>query len=294
MRNAMNVTHLCLLVGLALPIAFARAADAPDAGVVSLVEGSARVLRDTTWYKLAPGARFREGDIVVAKAASQVQVELPSAGSFNLTGPGTLFAAAVPVVGDKISGVTVLALPEGWLKLVANAPGAGFRAQLDVASVDASDAIIVVHAQPEAVELFVESGAARVSDATAGKSAAANEMKAGEYAAQSADRPLRFERRAPGAFVATIPRHLIDPLPALAGRYKSAKVQLAAEQEITYAEAEPWLAGPYRKVFLKRFAPRLKDREFRAGVEAHITRYPEWDRMLHPEKYAPKTPVQAK
>ncbi len=56
----------------------------------------------------------------------------------------------------------------------------------------------------------------------------------------------------------------------------------------------PGLPGPYRKLFLKRFQPRLKDREFRAAVEAHIARYPEWDRVLHPEKYLPKVPAEAK
>ena len=67
-----------------------------------------------------------------------------------------------------------------------------------------------------------------------------------------------------------------------------------AEQEVTYAEAEPWLAGPYRRIVPEAFQPRLKDREFRAAVEAHIARYPEWDRILHPEKYLPKAPAKAK
>jgi hypothetical protein len=108
------------------------------------------------------------------------------------------------------------------------------------------------------------------------------------------DRPLRFERRAPAAFVTAVPRHQIDALPALAAKYKSAKVQLVPGLEITYAEAEPWLSGPYRKLFVKRFQPRLKDPEFRAAVETRITRYPEWDRILHPEKYMPKVPAEAK
>jgi hypothetical protein len=290
----MKVAHLCLAFCLMLPVAPACAADAADAGIVSIVEGSARVLRDTTWYKLVPGARFREGDIVVAKGAGQVQVELITGGSFNLAAPGTLFAAAVPVVADKIAGTVEIALPEGWLKLAVNAPAATFRVQLSAATVTASEAIVVMHAQPGALEFFVESGAARFTETAAGKADAISEMKAGEYAAQSADRPLRFERRAPVAFVSAIPRHLIDPLPVLAPRFKAAKVQLVAEQDITFAEAEPWLAGPYRKTFLKRFQPRLKDREFRAAVEANIARYPEWDRVLHPEKRAPRVPVQAK
>jgi hypothetical protein len=61
---------------------------------------------------------------------------------------------------------------------------------------------------------------------------------------------------------------------------------LAAGAEIVYAEAEPWLASPYRRAFVRRLTPRLADPAFRAGVEARIGSYPEWDRMLHPDKYA--------
>ena len=276
---------------LAVPGAFAA-----DVGIVSIVEGPARVLRETTWYKLIPGARLQEGDILVAKGAGQVQVETAGGSAFNLGLPGMLFAAVVPAAGEKSAGPIEIALPDGWLKLAAPATSGGFRVQFAAASLLAVEGIVVMHAQPSTIELFVEAGGAKLSDGGVGgaKSPPSTELKAGEYAALSADRPPRFERRAPSTFVSGIPRHLIDPLPALAPKYKSAKIQLVPEQEVTYEEAEPWLAGPYRKQFLKRFRPRLKDPAFRAGVEAHIARYPEWDRILHPEKYLPKTPAKAK
>ena len=289
----MKLLPICTLLALALCIPGAHAA---DAGIFSIVEGQARVLRDTTWYRLIPGARFQEGDILVAKGAGQIQVELTAGGTFNLGTPGTLFAAAIPALGDKSAGPAELSLREGWLKFAAAAPSGGFRIQFDTASLLASESIVVMHAQPGAVEMFVESGSANLLDAGQGaaKAPAATELKAGEFAALSVERPARFERRAPPTFVAAIPRYLIDPLPALAAKYKAAKVQMVAEQEINYAEAAPWLAGRYRKSFLKRFQPRLKDRDFRAAVDAHIALYPEWDRIMHPEKYRPKVPVEAK
>jgi hypothetical protein len=287
----MKAALLCLTIWLALPMAPAHAA---DAGTVTIVEGTARVLRDTTWYKLVPGARIREGDIVEAAGTAQVQAELYAGGTFNLGGPAAVYAAALPFAGDKPSGVLEFALAAGWLKLVANAP-AGIRVQSGPAALVVADAIVVLRAQRDAVELFVESGAAKILETgAAAKGAAPVEARAGEYWAQAGDRPLRSERRAPPSFVAAMPRHLLDPLPVLAPRFKAAKLQLDAEQPISYAEAEPWLAGPYRKAFLKRFAPRLRDREFRAAVEAHIARYPEWDPILHPEKYQPKVPAAPK
>ena len=66
---------------------------------------------------------------------------------------------------------------------------------------------------------------------------------------------------------------------------------LVADHEITYAEAEPWLAGRDRAVFEKRFASRLRDPAFRSAVLPNVARYPSWDRQLHPEKYAPKTEI---
>jgi hypothetical protein len=288
-----KVTLLCLALWLALPVPYAHAA---DVGIFTLVEGPCRVLRDTTWYKLVPGARLREGDILVAAGSGQIQVELFAGGTFNLAAPGTLFGAAVPMSGDKLAGVVDLSLESGWLKLAANAAPAGVRVKLDPAFLSTMDGVVVMHATRGAMELYVESGVARLTDSDTGKSksSAATDLKAGDFASQSAERPLTLERRPPPAFVAAIPRHLTDALPALAPKYKSVKVQLVPEQEVTYAEAEPWLSGPYRKLFLKRFQPRLKDREFRAGVESRIARYPEWDRILHPEKYLPKVPVEAK
>jgi len=68
---------------------------------------------------------------------------------------------------------------------------------------------------------------------------------------------------------------------------------LRPEREVTYAEAEPWLAGRDRPVFERRFASRLRDPAFRNAMLPNIARYPAWDRLLNPEKYAPKaTPVK--
>jgi hypothetical protein len=39
---------------------------------------------------------------------------------------------------------------------------------------------------------------------------------------------------------------------------------------------------------------RLRDPVFRKAVAPHAARYPMWDRILNPEKYAPKTDEKAK
>jgi hypothetical protein len=135
--------------------------------------------------------------------------------------------------------------------------------------------------------MFVESGAPKVSvPAARGKDAPARDAHAGELWTRTGDKPFTVESHMSPGFVATIPRPLLDALPRLAPRFAGPGPTLTAGAEVTYADAEPWLAGPYRRAFVKRLTPRLSDAEFRAGVEARIGSYPEWDRMLHPEKFA--------
>jgi hypothetical protein len=287
----MKTTSLCLVLWLCLTAAPGFAA---DGGIFTIVEGSSRVLRDTKWYKLVAGARFQEGDIIDAADKAQVQIELTKSGTLNLVGPATLFAAAMPMRNDQLTGALEFALPRGWLKLAAKNADAGVRVRSPVAVLNLQDSVVVMHIEPNSMEMFVESGAVKITESGAGgRDGATHDAKSGEYWARSADRPLSTERRAPSPFVAAMPHHLIDPLPSIAVRYKDVRVQLVPDRDITYAEAAPWLNGPYRKSFLKRFGPKLQDREFRGAVEANIAHYPEWDRVLHPEKYLPKSPAPA-
>jgi len=53
------------------------------------------------------------------------------------------------------------------------------------------------------------------------------------------------------------------------------------------------MALNWRRGFVERFQPRLKDAEFRRELDGHIRDYPEWDPVLHPEKYEQKTPAAA-
>jgi hypothetical protein len=131
--------------------------------------------------------------------------------------------------------------------------------------------------------VFVEAGSARIVEAAG----ATRDARRGEYWTKSGS-SLSSKPLAPKPFVDALPRNYIDPLPALASRIKS-KPALVADHDITFAEAEPWLVGKDRAVFERRFAVRLRDPEFRRAVEPHVARYPMWDRILHPEKYAPKT-----
>jgi hypothetical protein len=282
-----------LRVSLAVSLAFAAfAAAAADVSLVTIADGNARVLRGSVWYKLVAGAPFQEGDVIDAGERTTVQVELATGGTLNLVGPGALYAATVSPPGGK--DASEFGLDRGWLKFVSTAPGARLRTSVVVATVN--DAIVVAHQEAKLFELFVETGSAKLAEAgRTGRDGPAHEAKAGEYWTRDGDKPFSSERRAPVKFVASMPRPLIDKLASLAPKFKGKKVSLTVDREITLAEADPWLAGPYRRAFARRLGGRLADPTFRKAVEANIAAYPDFDRVLHPEKYpaGATTPAQA-
>ncbi len=260
---------------------------AAGVGIFTIVDGDARVLRAVTWYKLVPGARIEAGDLISGAGKATVQVEFVPGSTLSLSGPVELFAAK-PFSSDKPPGTQEFALGHGWMKFVAKTADSSARVRTSLAAIDMAEAIVVMHAEPNATEAFVESGTARMATTDANKDGPPQDANAGQYWARSGRQPPRTDNRAPPPFVAAMPRDMVDALPNLAGRFPKAPATLAPQGEITFAEAEPWLAGPYRKTFLKRFEPRLREREFRSAVESRIASFPEWDRLLHPEKYAPK------
>jgi hypothetical protein len=143
--------------------------------------------------------------------------------------------------------------------------------------------------------LFVESGGASVVLPVAkGKEAPARELRAGEYWVRDGDTLPRVVPRVAHDFVAAMPRPLLDPLPVLAARYSGPAPALKPAGDADFDDVESWLTGPYHKAFVKRFTPKLSDAVFRAAVEKNIASFPEWDRVLHPEKFLPPKPPVAR
>ena len=272
-----------LLVGLVL-LAGSSARGA-EIAVATLVDGDARLLRATTCHKLVPGARLEDGDIVAAGDRAQVHLEFTAGSLVNLVGAGTLYLVPPPAKPKSPAGAPSLVVPSGWIKVAAKAPGV----QVRVASAEVAIAAgaVVMRTDGTTLNIFIESGSARITElAPSGAGQAARDAKHDEYWSRSATGAFVPSTRPPRAFVEAMPRHFVDALPSFAGKFKT-RPALVADREITYAEAEPWLAGRDRAVFERRFASRLRDPVFRRAVEPDVARYPTWDRRLHPEKYAP-------
>jgi hypothetical protein len=273
------ITLLLLLV--------AAGAAAAEIGIYTIVDGDVRVLRETAWYRLAPGARARDGDIVdAANEYAQMQVEFEGGGIVNVQGPALVHTGPV-VAADNKNGAAEVVVRRGWLKGAAGKRP--MRLRLPNATLDFADAIVVARGDAERSELFIEGGSVKFTPVAArGKAPVPLDGKSGEYFERVGDRAAVAQPRPPHAFVSALPRQFRDALPTLAANFRD-EPDLARGREITFDEAEPWLApGQSRRTFVRRFTPRLTDPAFRAAVDARIAAYPEWDRVLHPEKYRPK------
>jgi hypothetical protein len=261
-----------------------------DWGVVTILDGNARVLRGVNWNRLTEGARLQDGDVIDAADRAQVQIEMAAGPIVSVVGPAELFAAAAGSREGKQPAPAEMYLTRGWLKLAVKPGGIALHVRSPVGTIATGDGVAVMHAVPEALETFVERGNVRlVEPGKAAGEGAAHDLKGGEFAIRASDRPFATAGAAPQPFVAAMPRQFRDPLPSRAQLYQVARVQLVADRPISYTEAEPWLTGPYRRTFLKRLQPRLADPEFRSAVMGKIQAYPEWHVILAPQE-SPPTP----
>ena len=254
---------------------------AAETGVVTVLDGSARLLRGSTWYKLAEGVRVQDGDVIEAAERAQVQLEVATGDVLNAAGPASLMLAGIGAREGKQQGAAEFYLPQGWVKLAAKPSGPALRLRTPLGVVEGGEAVAVVRASASALEIFVESGTARVNDGRSGE-ASGLEVRGGDFVGRSADRPFTVAGVAPQAFVGAMPRYFMSSLPSRSDYFRTTRVELAVDRPITYAEAEPWLNGPYRRGFIKRLQPRLADQAFRTAAMASGQSYPEWSAQLVP------------
>ena len=210
----------------------------------------------------SPGTRVEEADILDVAERAQAQLEFAAGRIVNLVGPGSIYVAPAKAGAARPHGARA-----AGSRSRPSLPGVRVRtAPFDVV---VADGIVVMRAQGPVVDFFVEAGSAKLVEVSATGADGPGARREARRILGEAARPARSRRvpRAPRSFVDAMPRHFVDPLPALAARLKS-QPALVVDHEITYAEAEPWLAGRDRAVFERRFTSRLRDPAFRSAVDA--------------------------
>jgi hypothetical protein len=262
-----------------------------DVGTATIVDGKARLLRGTSWYKLSEGTVIRDTDVLDAPEGAQVQLELADGGAVGIVGPGALYVAAATPRDAKQPASVELFLTRGWAKFSTKPNESRLRLRSPLGTATTTNAVAVARVVPELMEVFVESGSAKCLDP--GKvEGGATETKAGEFCSRAAGKAFAISGRAPAPFVNALPRQFMDPLPMRAAKFRNSTVEPAVDREATFAEVQAWLNGPYRAAFLKRFEPRLADPSFQAAVSGNAKAYPEWNAAVQPPPAPAKTEPQ--
>ncbi|MGH9713146.1 MAG: hypothetical protein ACRD5M_07600 [Candidatus Acidiferrales bacterium] len=281
----MDLLRIVLALSWLLPIPAA----APDVGTVTYLEGSLRIIRGTAVLQAVEGTRLRHSDIVETSDKGFAQAEFVGGGVVAL-GPSTrLYVLWQGPVGKSAKGTsaTELVLLSGWLKGQSDSHVGSYRYQSPTLAATTGNGTVVIHSVENGCDIFVESGSAAIAEVSpngsVGKPTAAT---AGQYYSRRLGKGLSGASHPNAAFVDAMPRAFRDALPSLLAHFTSKPVEPRVQHLVSYAEIQAWLTMPseWRRGFVERFEPRLKDPAFRKELEIHAAEYPEWAPILHPEK----------
>jgi len=264
-------------------------------GTVTLLEGPLRVIRGASVIQGAEGMSLRQGDILESSDKGFVQLEFNGGGIVAL-GPSTRVyilrheghgASAGGSVAASATPGAELILLSGWLKGESSAPAGAYRYATRILAATTSNGTVLVHETEGACDVFVESGSALVGEVGPdGGVRQATAAKAGQFFSRSPGKAVANSSRPNAAFLDEMPHPFRDTLPSRLARFTGKPVEPKADHAVSYAEVQAYLrmVPAWRRGFVDRFEPRLKDAEFRKQLESHLAEHPEWDKILHPEK----------
>jgi hypothetical protein len=285
----MNPVRSFLLVFLLLPLSLAG----QDVGTVTFVEGGLRLIRGTAVLQGVEGMRLRAGDILESSDPGFAQLEFAKG---TVVALGAATRAFLLHTGGRSEQRTPagaeLVMLSGWLKGETHSDAGPYRYDTPLLAASTRDGTVLLHTAAGASEIYLESGSALAGEVTPDGSwprpAAA---KAGQFFSRRAGKVTATASRPDAAFLGSMPRPFRDTLPPRLSRFSGKPAEPRRDHEVSYAEVQPWLTMAYawRRGFVQRFQPRLRDAAFRAALEQHLKDHPEWDPILHPEKYPPKT-----
>jgi len=281
-RSATVTVLIAVLIGCGAAIA------AEPVGVVTILDGDAILIRGLSKFALAEGVRVAANDLAETGKNAFLRVEFADGAIVDL-GPATRVQLNRPSVQQ--GGRAGLYLLVGWLKLSVDKLPSGSKAS--VASRE-FDALGVVGETVERVErgtgaVFAESGPVRVIDRRHGASMPVA-LESGDYLALRGREASRIERQPPREFVAALPRQFRDRLPSRIALFRDRELMPKPTGTFSYAEVEPWIDAELlvRRRFVRDWFAKADETEFRERLDADLARHPEWERILHPERFEPK------
>jgi hypothetical protein len=289
-RLLQHTTRWLFCLGL-LALESTALAGAP--ALVSILQGDATLVRQTTRYSLAEGVALADGDIVETAADAFMQIEFDDGTIVGISEKGRMLLKPQITAPKTTSATAQLYLLEGWIKLttVPKAP-AEFAFLTPAFELVSPGATVVARLRPKGYELFVESGSARLI-----ARGSVSGLKGNDFVSQAAnaDKPA-IGANLGGDFLQQLPRQFRDRLPARAALFTGRIVAPKPIGPIEYADVRAWLhAEPGIRLALSRqWRPRAADRAFRTEVATNLASHTEWERVLYPKRFMPKPAPRAK
>jgi hypothetical protein len=284
------VCNVLLVLFLPLTSYAAPAAAAQPVAIATILQGKVTVIRGVSEFDALEGVRLLADDIVKTDKATFLRLEYADQSWLEL-GPDT--ELQLRALNSRRAKRPGLYLMRGWLKFEGRPQlGAGQGIALPGADLTDLSGILVVHLDDESRTVFAEKGTARWVD-RASHGAAPVALKNGDFLTAGSDNNPKVQGRPSAAFVELLPRQYRDTLPARYSIYADEAVAPKAERSFSYTEVEPWINGEttLRRQFVTTWRRKTREPEFRESVDRQMQLHPEWDPVLHPEKYEP--PQQA-
>jgi len=288
------------LLGIAMALLWLLPAPAAAQGVgtVTMLDGPLRVIRGTAVLQGSEGIRLRQGDLIETSDGGFAQLEF-SGGAIVALGPSSRMSLLRSGIerksGDEAVGAELVLL-SGWLKGQSGAAAGAYRYESPLLAATTANGTVVFHHGEGECDVFVESGAAAISEVSSGGSGGKpTAAKANQFFSRHAGKAVASFSRPSAGFVEAVPRPFKDTLPSRLAHFTGKPPEPKVQHQVSYSEIQGWLTMPpaWRRGFVERFEPRLKDPEFRKQLETHVGEYPEWEPVLHPEKQAPESPPAA-
>lgn len=290
MRRTGTPLHRCLqgllllLVGLVsaaagLSVAQAQALVTIVEGEATLVDG-ARALAATEGQKVGSETLLRTG-----ADTRLLRLEWPDGTAADF-GPDTHAMIEPGGFGRRGGKVPAVYLLRGWLKLssLGSAGSSGaLTPRVDLAPFKGS---LVVLASADETWVFAESGSGTVGERHA-RPPVSLALKPGEVYLRSGAAKGSVAARPSPSQMQRVPRGFRDSLPLRSKAFDGRSATARPAPPPTYADLREWLSSeqPLRRGFVRRFAERSRDKDFRAGLTDNLLAHPEWEPVLFPERF---------
>jgi hypothetical protein len=261
------------------------------AAIATILQGGATIIRAVTVFGAIEGIRLQSDDLIRTEKDSFLRLEYED-GTWIELGPETELELGHPA--DRRARNPALYLLTGWMKLGCVPPKNGAKNSIASTAMDLSDVAgnLIIRTVDNTHSIFAEAGTATWVN-RAPHAADTVALSRGDFLVLGkAQSPQVLNRPSP-EFVSAMPVEFRDALPNRFAQFSGRNVAGKEPRAMVYADVDQWLKAEtsVRRQFVAWWRRKAaSDADFRAALDRNLSLHPEWDPVLHPEKYEKDEP----